>query len=164
MLCTQMKCMPSCHTYDKDQDNFADIFLRIRKCPKWGDTKKNEVFMLACEPLSNISNIVMQLWRRRTRFKKMSLVKKGWLWWWWERIHTKGARAVPRWSPWQPHTPFPCSDASSSPFSASSPTRQTRLRTSEIMLTQNAKLTGDHLTRKLSTSYKQSDRQSWNLW
>ena len=95
------------------------------------EVPKNEVFMLTCEPTSNISNIFMQLWRRKTRFKNV-LWEKCWLWWWWERIHTKGARAAPRWPPWQPRTPFPCSDVSSSPFSASSPTRQTRLRTSEI--------------------------------
>ena len=53
-----------------------------------------------------------------------------------EKIHTKGARAVPRWSPLPRRTPFPCSSVSSSPFSTSSPTR-TMLRTSEIMLRQN---------------------------
>ena len=33
--------------------------------------QKNEVFMLTCEPTANISNIFMQLWRRKTRFKNV---------------------------------------------------------------------------------------------
>ena len=97
-------------------------------------------------------------------FQKCLWWQKWWLWSWWERIHTKGARAVPRWPPWQPRTPSPCSDVSSSPFSASSPTRQTRLRTDLRSCWHKILNWRDHLTRKLATSYKQSDRQSQNLW
>ena len=81
-----------------------------------------------------------------------------------KRIHTKGARAVPRWPPWQPRTPFPCSDVSSSPFSASSPTRQTRLRTDLRSCWHKILNWRDHQTGKLATSFIQSDRQSRNLW
>lgn len=98
---------------------------------------------------------------------------------WWQKIamimmrgsiHTKGARAVPRWPPLHPQcSPFLYSSASSSPFSTSSPTRQTMLRTSEIMLRQNL-VAFPKLTIiwwgscRFYSSSLQTIRRSKNLW